>query len=129
MGGILFRIAVLCAVAGCSNSTAEPPGPRGLEREQPEAAFEGSLEHTAEQMAADDPRNRIRGALQQLGQDDEIPENASLEALQALIDDKVEKGHIPREHSKKLLKVLESADAHNKRLENLDQQLFGENAY
>ena len=51
------------------------------------------------------------------------------EQLQALLDEKVEKGIIPKEHAKKLLKVLQSADEHNQRLERMDQQLFGENTY
>lgn len=125
MWGLLMAAAALCASLGCSGKD-EPAAPPEAARSGP---FEDSLEYTEEQMAADDPRKRIRGALQELGQDDEIPEDASLEELQALLDDKVDKGVLPRAHAKKLLKVLESADNHNKRLERLDQQLFGENAY
>ena len=63
------------------------------------------------------------------GADDEIPEDASLAELEALLDEKIERGALPEEHAKKLLKVLESADQHNKRLERLDEQLFGESSY
>lgn len=97
--------------------------------EQPESPFEDGLEYTQEQMAADDPRTRIRAALKELGHDDEIPEDASLAELETLLDQKVDKGMIPQAHAKQLLKVLESADEHNKRLERMDVQLFGENAY
>ena len=111
--------AALCASAGCS----EDPAPTTVEQvEGDKGAFESSLEYTDEQMTADDPGARIRGAL-------EMPENASLEELQALLDEKVERGIIPEEQAKKLLKVLESADEHNKRLERLDEELFGENVY
>jgi len=114
IGGILVAIAALCMPLGCSEP--EPSGPLGLA--PPEAA--------EEQL---DPRARIRGALQKLGHADEIPEDASLAELEALLDEKVERGVLPQEHAKKLLKVLESAEQHNKRLERLDQKLFGENAY
>ena len=116
---------MLCAAAGCTRQDSQEPEPV----EEAEGAFEDSLEYTDEQMAADDPRARIRGALATLGQADEIPENASLEELQAIVDEKVERGIIRKEHAKKLLKVLESADAHNRRLEQMDEQLFGENAH
>ncbi len=127
IGGALVIAVVLCASVGCSKE--EPPAPAKAEQEQAEGAFEDSLEYTEEQMAEDDPRTRIRGALEKIGQGDKVPENASLEELQALLDEKVEKGIIPEEHAKKLLKVLESADEHNKRLERLDEELFGENVY
>ena len=118
-------VAALCAVVGCSKSKAAPV----VEVEEEPGVFEDSVEYTEEQMAKDDPRARIRGALEKIGQGEKIPEDASLEELQALLDEKVEKGVIPKEHAKKLLKVLQSADEHNQRLERMDQQLFGENAY
>ena len=126
-GGILIAIGLLCA-AGCTSSNADAPEePPSAEAES--APFEDSLEYSEEQMAADDPRERLRGALEKIGQGDKIPEDASLEELQALLEEKVEKGIIPEEHAKKLLKVLHVTDAHNKRLEQLDAQLFGENSY
>jgi hypothetical protein len=120
--GALMIAVVLCASAGCSKD--DPPAP--VEADEVEGALEDSLEYTEKQMAADDPRTRF---LEKIGQGDEVPEDASLEELQALLDEKVEKGIIPEEHAKKLLKVLESADEHNKRLERLDEELFGENVY
>ena len=114
IGGLLFAAAALCALIGCTEP--EPSGPLGL---TPPDAPEDEL----------DPRARIRGALEKLGHDDEIPEDASLAELEALLDEKVQRGTLPEEHAKKLLKVLESADQHNKRLEDLDQQLFGESTY
>ena len=118
-------VAALCVAVGCTKPEPQESQPV----EEAEGAFEDSLEYTEEQMAADDPRVRIRGALEKLGQADKIPEDASLEELQAIVDEKVEQGIIPEGHAKKLLKVLESADAHNRRLEQMDEQLFGENAF
>ena len=123
-------VAVLCATAGCSIGKAEPSGPLGLTPEDVgrEASDDDLMNYGQEQIDADDPRNRIRSALQKLGQEDKIPENASPEELQALLEEKVEKGLIPREHAEKLLKVMESAHAHNARLERMDQELFGDTA-
>ncbi len=126
MGEILLFAGVLCVSMGCSKSEAEPGG---LETEEAKAPLEGSLTYAEERMTADDSRARIRGTLQELGQGERIPEDATLEELQALLDEKVDKGLIPKERAKRMLKVLQSADAHNERLERLDQQLFGENAY
>lgn len=128
--GFWGAVGVLFLAVGCGQEI--PSGPLGLEPIEPtEAAapFEDSLDYTDEQMKADDPRTRMRHALDRLGQGDKVPEDATLEELQAMIDEKVDKGIIPREHAQKLLKVLESAEAHNKRLERLDEQLFGDNAY
>ena len=47
---------------------------------------------------------------------------------EALLDEKVERGLIPKEHAQKLLKVLQSAEHHNRRLERMDEQLFDDNA-
>lgn len=67
--------------------------------------------------------------LEEIDQGDEIPKDASFEEVQALLDEKVDKGLISKEHAQRVLKVVESADAHNQRLERMDQQLFGEDAY
>ncbi len=86
------------------------------------------MNYGQEQIDADDPRNRIRATLRKLGQEGKIPEDATPEELEALLEQKVENGLIPREHAEKLLKVMESANAHNARLERMDQQLFGDSA-
>lgn len=130
LGGALIVVGLLCAPAGCSPSEPlEPSGPLGLESEEAPAVSEDSLEYLEERMAEDDPRARIRIALRKDGQKDDIPKDASLAELEALLAERVDEGIIPKEHAKKLLKVLESADAHNERLERLDEELFGGNAY
>jgi hypothetical protein len=123
-GGTLFFAGVLCASAGCSKGNVEPSGPRGLDPAENDLMVYGQ-----EQIEADDPRNRIRRALRTLGQDDKIPENATQEELEALVQEKVDKGAIPKDSAEKLLKVLQSANAHNARLERMDQELFGENTH
>lgn len=118
-------LAALCLGLGCGQEI--PSGPLGLEPIEPPTDAPAS--NTGEPMRADDPRARMRHALDRLGQGDDVPEDATLEELEALIDEKVDQGIIPRDHVQRVLKVLESAEAHNQRLERLDEQLFGENAY
>lgn len=113
----------LLALVGCSRGTAETPP---VEETEVAATADDLMEYGEEQIAADDPRARMRGALEKLGHEDQIPEDATQEQLQALVNDKVEKGLIPKEHAEKLMKVMETANARNDRLERLDQQLFSE---
>ncbi|MEM7436813.1 MAG: hypothetical protein AAF436_16790 [Myxococcota bacterium] len=126
VGGILML--GLFALAGCSRNA----GDEHAQSETAEAAAapnDDLMEYGEEQIAKDDPRARIRDALDQIGHASDVPEDATEEELEAILDEKVDKGLIPREHAEKLMKVLETANARNERLELLDQQLFGENTH
>lgn len=112
----------LLALAGCSRGEANAAPAEVVAAVEPS----GLVEYDAEDVSRDDPRERIRGALAELGHEDQIPDDATQEELEALLSEKADTGLIPREHAEKVLKVLQTAHARNDRLERLDQQLFDE---
>ncbi|MEM7135536.1 MAG: hypothetical protein AAF500_03105 [Myxococcota bacterium] len=126
VGGILML--ALFVLVGCSQRAGDEP-PRSESTAEATAPHDDLMEYGAAKIAEDDPRARIRNALDKIGHANDVPEDATEEELEAILDEKVDKGLIPREHAEKLMKVLETANARNERLERLDEQLFGENTY
>ena len=107
-------LATSMTVAGCT---------RGDRVSDDKSAAEGQAEGSPL-----DPRERMRTALRKLGHEEQIPEGASLEELEAVIDRQVKNGAIPEQSAEQIKTTLGAAEQRERRMQRLDEELFDPNA-